>query len=227
MTFWGLSTARIRRGPPGLRRPRPVMNRAFFTMGGICIKTEFLLEKQLQLVLLSLTPENRRVCQVMLHTGLRVGDVVSLRKDQLARQFMVTEQKTGKRRRVGLPDWLRAEILASAGASPWAFPSPRDPAQHRTRQAVWKDIKRAQRAFRLPLNLGSHTMRKVFAVELLDKYGDLKRVQRALAHENASTTALYALADRITASDLRRRSTRAARAREKRAVDKGREAVVN
>ena len=191
------------------------------------MKTEYILEKQLRLVLLSLTPDNRRVCQVMLQTGLRVGDVLALRKDQLARQFSVTEQKTRKRRRVGLPDWLRDEVVQAAGASEWAFPSPRDPAQHRTRQAVWKDIKRAQRAFRLPLNLGSHTMRKFYAVELLDKYGDLERVQRALAHENASTTALYALADRLTETQLHRRTTRAARAREKRAVDKGRGGVVN
>lgn len=191
------------------------------------MKTEYMLEKQLKLVLLSLTPDNRRVCQVMLHTGLRVGDVLALRKDQLARQFAVTEQKTKKRRRVGLPDWLRAEIVQAAGPSEWAFPSPRDPAQHRTRQAVWKDIKRAQRAFRLPLNLGPHSMRKYYAVDLMDKYGDLERVQRALAHENAATTALYALADRITETNLHHRSTRAAKAREKRAVDKAGGVVVN
>lgn len=191
------------------------------------MKTEYMLEKQLKLVLLSLTPDNRRVCQVMLHTGLRVGDVLALRKDQLARQFSFTEQKTGKRRRVGLPDWLRAEIIQAAGASEWAFPSPLHPEKHRTRQAVWKDIKRAQRAFRMPLNLGPHSMRKYYAVDLMDKYGDLERVQRALAHENAATTALYALADRITETNLHRRSTRAAKAREKRAVDKSRGAVVN
>ena len=181
------------------------------------MKTEYLLEKQLQLVLLSMNPDNRRVCQVMLNTGLRVGDALNLTTAQIGRQFWVTEQKTGKRRKVGLPDWLTAEIKAAAGTSPWAFPSPRDPDKPRSRQAVWKDIKRAQRAFRLPVNLGTHTMRKYHAVELMDKYGDLARVQRAMLHTNPGTTAIYALADRLTETDLKRRNTRAARAREARA----------
>lgn len=176
-------------------------------------KTQFLIEDRLRLVLLSLSPDNRRVCEVMLHTGLRVGDVLALRTDQLKRQFGITEQKTRKRRRVGLPDALIEEIKAAAGGSPWAFPSPRDPSKPRTRQAVWKDIKRAQKAFRLPVNLGTHSMRKVYAVELMSKYGDLARVQRALLHENAATTALYALADQLTQRDIDARSRRAQRAR--------------
>ena len=54
----------------------------------------------------ALTPANRLVCRVCVDTGLRVGDVVSLRTAQLARQFWITEQKTGKRRRVNLTDGL-------------------------------------------------------------------------------------------------------------------------
>lgn len=138
-------------------------------------------------------PGNRLVMRVCLHTGLRIGDVLALRTAQIKPRFWVTEQKTGKRRAVGLPEALRADILAQAGEV-WAFPG-RNPEKPRTRQAVWKDVKRAARAFRLPQNVGTHSARKVYAVEMLREYGDLERVRRALNHDNVATTLIYALAD--------------------------------
>lgn len=136
----------------------------------------------------------------MLRTGLRVSDVLELRAAQLARSFWVTERKTGKRRHVGLPAALIAQIRAAAGGSEWAFPSPLDPTKHRTRQAVWKDIDRAAKAFRLPVNAGTHSMRKNYAVDLMQKYGDLEKVRRALNHDNNMVTMLYAMADHLSAS---------------------------
>ena len=88
-----------------------------------------------------------------------------------------------------------AQLRAQAGED-WVFPG-RNPAKHRTRQAVWADVKRAARAFRLPQNVGPHSFRKVYAVELLRKYGDLERVRRALNHGSYTTTMVYAMADRL------------------------------
>lgn len=79
------------------------------------MKTEYLLHQQVGHVLAALTAQNRLIARVCLHTGLRVGDVVALRTKDLGRQFMVTEAKTKKRRRVGLPDALLADIRAQAG----------------------------------------------------------------------------------------------------------------
>lgn len=169
------------------------------------MRTDYILEGQLQLILAGLTADNRLVFQIMLRTGLRVGDVLELRKDQLARQFWVTEQKTGKRRRVGLTDDLIAQIKRRAGRSEWAFPSPTVRGAHRTRQAVWSDLKRVQRALRLPVNVGTHSARKVYAVYLRDKYGDIESVQRALNHDNPSVTMLYAMADLLVDSAAERR----------------------
>jgi site-specific recombinase XerC len=56
-------------------------------------------------------------------------------------------------------------------------------------------MKRAARAFRLKVNAGPHSARKVYAVELMRKYGDLEKVRRALNHDSAAVTLLYALAD--------------------------------
>jgi integrase len=167
--------------------------------------TQYVLDTQLSLILAALRPDNRLVCRVMLYTGLRVGDVLALRCDQLARCFWITEQKTGKRRKVGLPDALIAEIRARAGGSPWAFPSPRDPAKPRTRQAVWSDLNRVAKALRLPPHIGTHSMRKSFAVDLMAKYGDIEKVQKALNHSNPSVTVLYAMADKLAESYDERR----------------------
>jgi len=144
-------------------------------------------------VLAALTPGNRIVCQVCLHTGLRVGDVLALKTAQLGRQFWVTEAKTGKRRRVNLTDELLTQIRAQAGKV-WAFPSPRDRAKPRTRQAVWADVKRAAKAFRLRQNVAPHSFRKVYAVELMRRCGDAKQVQRALNHSDYATTMIYIMA---------------------------------
>ena len=165
--------------------------------------TEYLLHREVDEVLAMLMPGNALVMRVSLHTGLRVGDVLSLNTDQLAPRFWVTESKTGKRRQIGLPEPLLSDLKKCAGDI-WVFPG-KDPRNHRTRQAVWKDVKRAAKALRLPQNVGPHSARKVYAVELLAKYGEIKRVQRALNHGSESVTLIYALADKQLESKTRRR----------------------
>lgn len=162
-------------------------------------------------VLAALTPANRLVCRVCVATGLRVGDVVQLRTDQLRPQFWITESKTGKRRRVNLSKELLGELRDQAG-DVWVFPGGRDPERsHRTRQAVWRDVKRAARAFRLPQNVGVHSLRKVFAVEQLRKTkGNVARVQRALNHSDVATTMVYAMAYQLYEAKYGKRNRGAA-----------------
>lgn len=170
------------------------------------MKTEYMLNREVDLVLAALTPANRLVMRVALHTGLRVGDVLALKSDQLKPHFWVTESKTGKRRQVGLPQPLLTDLKKTAGRV-WVFEG-RSPEKHRTRQAVWKDVKRAARAFRLPANVGPHSARKVYAAELMERYGDLEKVRRALNHSNDAVTMVYAMADRQRRAKDRRRAAR-------------------
>ena len=171
------------------------------------MKTEYLLNREVDLVLSALTPVNRLVMRVAVYTGLRLSDVLSLRTDQLARQFWITESKTKKRRHVGLSEPLLSDLRAQAGKI-WVFENARNPANHRTRQAVWKDVKRAASAFRLPQNVAPHSFRKVYAVDLLQKYGDLARVRRALNHSSDSVTMIYAMADAQLRAKYKRRRKR-------------------
>ena len=169
------------------------------------MRTEYMIEREVELVLDLLTYENRLVMRTLLHTGLRIGDVLQLKPDQLKPNFWITEQKTGKRRQVGLPEPLLSDLRESADAE-WVFPGAA-PGKHRTRQAVWKDVTRAAAAARLTANAAPHSARKVYAVKLLEKYGDIDRVRRALNHGGIEVTMIYAMADkRLTAKGRRRRS---------------------
>ncbi len=154
-------------------------------------------------VLAMLTPENRLICEVMLKTGLRVGDVVRLRCEDVKERMTVKESKTGKGKRVYLGADLARRLRCGRSAG-WCFPNARDEAKHRTRQAVWKDIKRAAKLLRYKENVTPHTCRKVYAVEYYDCHG-LDATRRALNHDRAEVTMLYALADVITSDKHRQR----------------------
>ena len=157
--------------------------------------TEYLLRKELDHVLAALMPQNALIIETVLQTGLRISDVLELKTADLKNSMWVQEKKTGKKHRCGISNPLLMRILAQAGPV-WAFPG-RKAGTHKTRQAVWVDVKRAAAAFRLPQNVGTHSFRKAYAVELLAKYGDLARVQRAMGHSAPSVTVIYAMADRL------------------------------
>lgn len=161
------------------------------------MKTDYVPKEELGHVYAALMPANRLVCQVSEATGLRVGDVLALRTEQLRKgqRFTVHEAKTGKSRRIYLSRKLYDDLRAQAGEV-WVFPSRLDPQKHRTRQAVWRDLKRAAKAFRLPQNVAPHSLRKVYAVEEWERTGDLGRVGKALNHSpwHPETTMIYAMA---------------------------------
>lgn len=165
--------------------------------------TEYLYQRELDRVLAALMPQNQLIVRVMLHTGMRLSDALNLRSEGLSTSGWYMEAKTGKKRRYGLPRALYEAIMEQAGPE-WAFPG-RKPGTHKTRQAVWKDIKRASIAFRLPQNVGAHSMRKIYAVRLLEKYGTIERVRQNLNHSSASVTAIYAMADIILERKLKER----------------------
>ena len=161
------------------------------------MRTKAISEKALQVVLGALTPPNRLACKIALATGLRISDVLLLRRSQMsAERFSVQEKKTGKRRIVHLPKQLRQAALAQSGAI-YLFPHRLSGLKPRTRQAVWKDLRRAQRLLRLPRGIGTHSMRKSYAKRLLDSGEPLSKIQKRLLHSSDTITAIYAMAEEV------------------------------
>ena len=146
-------------------------------------------------------PPNRLALEISLATGLRISDVLGLRTDKVKEskdgRLSVRQLKTGKITRVRLPNELRDRALSLCGRL-YVFEHRHDPERHRTRQAVYKDIKRAARLFRMPGNIAPHTARKAFAVEAYKRTGELVRVQKLLQHDSEAVTMLYAMADVLT-----------------------------
>jgi len=149
-------------------------------------------------ILAALMPQNRLACEISLSTGLRINDVLSLKTEQVKKQrFTVREEKTGKTRLVRLPRELLERALSYAGQH-YVFEGRLNGRQHRTRQAVYKDLRRVADFFRLKEHLSPHSLRKVYAVGEYQKHGDLQRVKKLLNHSDEAVTILYAMADLLT-----------------------------
>ena len=155
-------------------------------------------KRDLDFVLRLLMPENRLVMRIAILTGLRVDDVLSIKTDSLYKdRFTILEKKTGKRRVIRLPKALKAECAKCAGQV-FVFPHRDDGFRHRTRSAVWKDIKRAAVALRISDNITPHSARKFYAQQLYEVTGnDLLAVQKALNHSSPETTFIYYLSQNI------------------------------
>lgn len=149
-------------------------------------------------ILAALTYENRLAITVSLLTGLRIGDVLNMRsRDLLKDRFTITEEKTLKRRTIRIPNKLRDQLQGIAGKI-YVFENRLSARKHRTRQAVYKDIKRAAKAFRIKSNISCHTARKIYAVSEYKKDFSVERVKKLLNHSSEAVTMLYAIADELT-----------------------------
>lgn len=170
---------------------------------------DYLPEESFNILLKALMPQNRLALQVALATGLRIDDVLHLKTEQLRKErFTVKEMKTGKRRRVRIPNALRDECLQYSGRY-YVFEHRLDQNRPRTRQAVYKDLKRACKLFRVNgLQISPHTARKIYSVGLLDRLDSVEKVRDAMNHRDISTTELYCNADIRTEKATRRKKVK-------------------
>lgn len=176
------------------------------------MRTGYVEPEVFELLLTALMPANRLALQVSMVTGLRIADVLHLKTADLVRTARptITERKTGKHRRVYFPRALRDALLRQAGRY-YVFEGRYDERRPRTRQAVFKDLKRVARLYRIDgekirANIAPHTARKIYAVQDYRSHGSLERVRRLLNHSDEAVTALYALADRLERKQRRSRS---------------------
>ena len=171
------------------------------------MKSKYIEEEEIKKLRVNLDLQSWLPLWVALETGLRVGDVVALRRSSVKDDGIhYRAQKTKKCGVAPLSAELRKQLPKTGK---WLFPSPYKAGEHITRQCVWARIKRAaKRAGVDPEGVSPHTLRKVFAVELYREKG-FKAVQTALQHTNGATTEIYSFADYATGANanepLRRR----------------------
>ncbi len=153
-------------------------------------------DRTYQIVREKLSGYYRVIWDIMAFTGLRVGDVVALRHGDIDTQGYIhyRAQKTGKSGRIKLPDDI---ILLPRGTKGdgFIFPSPSVPGNHLSRQAVWKNIKKACKDAKIdPSGISPHSCRKKFAVDTYHREG-LGQTMAKLQHSSPSTTFLYVFDD--------------------------------
>ena len=188
------------------------------------MKTDYICLDRMKELLSALMPDNRDALLISMYTGLRISDVLRLRWEKCSSLrpgmlLSLVAMKTGKRTNVMISPPVY-DVLKRRGAGQfqtgWVFPgrtrgttSPDGgpgSSMPRTRQAVWKDLKRCARLYRcdgrkLRENVGPHSCRKLFAVSLYRETKSLEVVRRALGHSDLAVTLLYAMADELTARD--------------------------
>ncbi|HVE49742.1 MAG TPA: site-specific tyrosine recombinase XerD [Casimicrobiaceae bacterium] len=145
---------------------------------------------------------DRAMLEVLYATGLRVSELVGLKRGQVSLDAGVVRVlgKGSKERLVPLGDeaahWLqryfdraRAE-LAGVSKSDHVFLTARGGPL--TRQAFWALIKRTAIVAGLaPAKLSPHVLRHAFATHLLNHGADLRVVQMLLGHADITTTTIY------------------------------------
>ena len=155
----------------------------------------------MKLVLAAMMPVNALAIETSLYTGLRIDDVLALKTETVrktARPY-VRDSKTGKTHRIYLPAELRERMLAQAGRL-YVWEHRTDWKKHRTRQAVYKDMRKAAEVFersgKVREHISPHSARKAAAVRAY-KRGGLEAAQALLVHDEGHplVTLLYAMAD--------------------------------
>jgi site-specific recombinase XerD len=104
--------------------------------------------------------------------------------------------KTGKRSTRVLPIELLRRLDEQSGIL-YAFQGRDDYRKHRTRQAVYIDIKKAAAKFNIKLNLTPHSLRKNYAVYLKNEGYSIEQIQKLLNHTDITTTLIYVLSDEL------------------------------
>jgi integrase len=166
--------------------------------GSVLARTIYISGPEMEHILAALMPTNRLVVELCIATGLRVSDALEIKTVKLKRRMTIKEMKTGKTRRVVIPARIYTDMLSNAGRL-WVFEGRTDWRKHRTRQTVYKDIKKVSAMFQRSKSvragcIGTHTARKMAAVDAYQR-GGLDAAQKLLNHSDPAITLIYALAD--------------------------------
>lgn len=159
------------------------------------MRTDYCKPSLFNKLLMLMQYENALAVMVSLETGLRIDDVLHIKPDDLdGCRLSYVAEKTGKAGHKTLSADLSKRLIKNAGKN-WVFEG-RTGNKPRTRQAVWKDVKKASELFNLKINVAPHSARKTYAVSKFKEDG-IKAVQRELQHDNLATTMLYAFSDKF------------------------------
>ena len=140
--------------------------------------------------------KHRAILMLVYAAGLRVGEVVRLRPEDMDRDRMLIHVRQGKGRkdRVVMLSALALEAVKDyrrrERGRNWLFPGGRA-GRHLTERSVQKVFKRAAAKAGIRKNVSVHSLRHAFATHLLEAGTDIRFIQKLLGHKSTKTTEIY------------------------------------
>lgn len=137
----------------------------------------------------------RAMLEVLYATGLRVSELVNLRRGDVNLKFAYVRcvGKGNKERIVPLGQvavgWLQRYLAARDDDASCCFPGRKGCPL--TRMAFWMAIKRLAQRAGIAREISPHTLRHSFATHLLERGADLRAIQEMLGHSSITTTQVY------------------------------------
>ncbi len=143
---------------------------------------------------------DRTLLEVLYATGLRVSELVELKRQNLGlEQGVIRVMGKGQKERLvplgeSAREWLARYLLEARPE----LPDPRGVAvfpgrtgEPMTRQTFWHRIKHWAHVAGIDRAISPHTLRHAFATHLVNHGADLRVVQLLLGHTDLSTTQIY------------------------------------
>ena len=150
---------------------------------------------------------NRAMIEMLYSSGLRVSELVELKKSQVFADvgFLKVVGKGNKERLVPVgraalhylklyDEHVRSQQVPAKGQEEFVFLNRRG--QKLTRVMVFLIIKKTAEKAGIQKSISPHTFRHSFATHLIEGGADLRAVQEMLGHESITTTEIYTHLDR-------------------------------
>ena len=140
------------------------------------MRSDYISDDTISHLLWALTPADKLICEIALETGWRISDILDLKTMDIIKalskkrtSLTITEQKTNKKSTKYINRALLERVKEQAGIY-YCFEHRDSMERHRTRQAVYQDIKRVAKKFGIKTNFSPHSLRKNYAVYMYKHY---------------------------------------------------------
>lgn len=162
-------------------------------------KVSFLPQEIIQSLINSTSSlRDRCILEFMYFTGLRVSEVINMKKDQLdlnTKYGMVRDGKGGKDRKIKVLsdkciEDLKVYLSSRVDSSDYLFVKPGG--SPLTTAAVQKIVRTCKRKAGINQRVTPHVFRHSFATHLVDQGEDIRVIQELLGHSSLDTTKQYA-----------------------------------
>lgn len=134
---------------------------------------------------------DRAVLSLFIDSGPRVGEVASLRKQNIFEDYIKVDGKNGERE-IPISEETRQLLLSLAnnnGATDYVFMGQRSPL---TPSGIYQLVRKYMLLANISRpKLGPHRIRHGFAKHFINNGGDTRSLQKIMGHANIATTEIY------------------------------------